>query len=176
MSKIKTVGHICIDSGQMLLDDPCYVDLRGILNDTYCLDNMGVMCQSGWGDVVYPVENEVFSDSRIKCTNISCGTTALPVHRRTNRLDQESLEKTRDDFHAILSAEEELEASSEEDAAEEYETDEEIEDLIEKVVNHLNLIEKHFCVRLSLNKFIIDAVEEKLVKIKEALHERLHEC
>ena len=91
----KLIGHCTVDSGQILLTDPCY--LKDFINDEYTYDTnelnysysgacqasqkngsgelyfnkskikgAGVCVESGWGDGFYPVYVELNKDNRVK--------------------------------------------------------------------------------------------------------------
>ena len=84
MSKGELVGHCGVDSGQILLIDPCYVykDEYGSGGDyDQCCQitlsderagqtDLGVVTSSGYGDGVYPVYAKKDAHGRVKSVTI----------------------------------------------------------------------------------------------------------
>ena len=65
----KTIGHIGVDSGQMLLVDPCYIEYPKQLKDRrYSVDSLGAICETGWGDGLYPVEVDICKKTNRICS------------------------------------------------------------------------------------------------------------
>jgi len=89
----KLIGHIGVDSGQMMLCDPCYIDsiwekkadadfsnlsaFSGEFNYLGCCEatlsdknagilgfSVGAVCSTGWGDGLYPVY-VTYEDNRV---------------------------------------------------------------------------------------------------------------
>jgi len=84
MPKGELIGHCGVDSGQILLIDPCYVykDEYGsggdydqccqiTLSEGAGQTDLGVVTSSGYGDGVYPVYAQKDSNGRIKQVTIT---------------------------------------------------------------------------------------------------------
>ena len=83
MPKGELIGHCGVDSGQILLIDPCYVYkdeygsggdydecCRITLSEGAGQTELGVVTSSGYGDGVYPVYAEKDGNGRVKQVTI----------------------------------------------------------------------------------------------------------
>lgn len=60
------IGEVCVDSGQLLIIDPCHVKGDGDLND---LTEKGIKVETAYGDGIYPVVGH-FKNGKL--VGISC--------------------------------------------------------------------------------------------------------
>tara|TARA_R100001530_G_scaffold31762_1_gene24981 strand:+ start:624 stop:917 length:294 start_codon:yes stop_codon:yes gene_type:complete len=93
--RTELAGHCSVDSGQIMVIDPCYAFQGGANYEAICevsladtfgefplpdngyIGNVGVVTSSGYGDGYYPVYVQVNGDNRVVALHIVFDATEL---------------------------------------------------------------------------------------------------